>query len=102
MNRKLNVSRATARGATAVARVAFDEHVDDCQKCQPHLCQAAETLWRAVCLAALKSEHADAGGTVAAVLAGAETVGHPADQTISQAVAANATARAMMGGNGYA
>lgn len=78
MDRKLDTS-ISAGGQTAAARALFDSHLNNCARCQPHLCATAETLWRAVCLSALKQQHADAGGTLAAVLAGGTpTEGHPA------------------------
>lgn len=79
MDRKLDTSTG-AGGATAVARSRFDSHLNNCARCQPHLCTTAEQLWRQVCLAALKQQHAGAGGTLAAVLAGGTPAeGHPAD-----------------------
>lgn len=78
MDRKLDTSTG-AGGSTAVARTRFDSHLNDCRACQPHLCATAEALWRHVCLTALKQRHENAGGTMAAVLAGgAPTEGHPA------------------------
>lgn len=77
MERKLDTSTG-AGGATAVARTRFDSHLNDCGACQPHLCPAAEALWRTVCLTALKQQHEAAGGTVAAVLNGPVVQGHPA------------------------
>lgn len=58
MERKLNV-RAEAGGATMNARLAFDAHLDTCRACEPHLCSVAEQLWRAVCLTALRQNHAN-------------------------------------------
>lgn len=43
-----------AGGATAVARTRFDDHLNTCGGCRPHMCLAAEALWRDVCLTALK------------------------------------------------
>ena len=77
MDRKLDTSTG-AGGATAVARVRFDSHLNDCRACQPHLCADAEQLWRQVCLTALKQRHEAAGGTLAAVLDGPAVQGHPA------------------------
>jgi hypothetical protein len=79
IGRKLDTSTG-AGGAVAVARNTFDTHLNGCADCQPHLCHQAEQLWRTVCLTALKQQHAGAGGTLAAVLAGGTPAeGHPAD-----------------------
>lgn len=55
-DRKLDTSTG-AGGAVAVARTKFDDHLNACADCQPHLCHVAERLWRDTCLAALRSEH---------------------------------------------
>jgi hypothetical protein len=55
MNRKLDTSLNSLDPATVIARVDFDDHLNDCARCQPGLCPKAEPLWRAVCLAALKA-----------------------------------------------
>ena len=57
LDRKLDVSTG-AGGAVAVKRTQFDQHISACPDCQPHLCHLAESLWRTVCLTALRADHA--------------------------------------------
>lgn len=58
---KLDVSSG-AGGPVAVRRNRFDQHLNDCPQCQTgaRLCDTAETLWRRVCLAAMRARQADA------------------------------------------
>lgn len=65
--RKLNVTTG-AGGAVMVKRNRFDAHIDSCRDCQPHMCHTAESLWREVCLAALRQQaaHPVASGTTEA------------------------------------
>lgn len=58
---RLNVSTG-AGGPVAVRRNRFDQHLNDCPQCQTGaaLCGTAESLWRAVCIAALRARQADA------------------------------------------
>lgn len=55
---KLNVSTG-AGGEVTVRRNRFDQHIDHCTTCTGGLCSTAQSLWRAVCLAAVR--HAKAG-----------------------------------------
>lgn len=77
MDRKLDTSTG-AGGATAVARTRFDDHLNHCRACQPHMCSLAQQLWRQVCLAAIKQLDTAEGGILAAVMRGAVAEGHPA------------------------
>jgi hypothetical protein len=54
-NMRLNVSTG-AGGLVAVMRSRFDSHVDTCADCRPALCPLALTLWRAVCVQAMRSQ----------------------------------------------
>lgn len=57
---KLNVSSG-AGGPVAVRRNRFDQHLNDCPQCQTgaRLCATAESLWRGVCITALRARQAD-------------------------------------------
>lgn len=55
MERKLNVSTG-AGGVVMIKRTRFDSHISDCPDCLHKLCQVAEQMWRAVCIAALRSQ----------------------------------------------
>lgn len=57
--RKLDTS-LSANNAVAMKRVQFDRHLNECQDCRPGMCHQAETLWRAVCLTALRTQAAPA------------------------------------------
>lgn len=52
--RKLDVSLNASSLDVAELRGKFDAHVDECTDCQPALCFQAQTLWRNVCLGALR------------------------------------------------
>lgn len=55
MSAFIDTSSSSADRATATARLDFDKHMDTCNRCRPQLCETAETLWRAVSLAALRA-----------------------------------------------
>lgn len=61
MERKLDTSTG-AGGRTAVARVRFDSHLDHCTRCRAGLCTTAQTLWRSVCINALRAHREGAAG----------------------------------------
>ena len=63
MERKLNVSSG-AGGLVSVKRARFDAHVNECGSCQPNLCVTAQTLWRAVCVTALRVQQQHTPGGV--------------------------------------
>lgn len=52
---RLNVSTG-AGGLVAVKRARFDAHIDTCNDCRPALCATGNTLWRAVCVQAMRSQ----------------------------------------------
>lgn len=52
--RKLDTTGA-GRPDVANLRNVFDQHIDRCPDCEHHLCPVAQSLWRSVCLAALRS-----------------------------------------------
>lgn len=52
--RKLD-TRGTDNPEVAHRRNLFDAHIDQCTECQPNICRVAETLWRDVCLTALRT-----------------------------------------------
>lgn len=56
MNQRLNVSTG-AGGRTTVRRNAFDQHLNTCAPCQSgaSICATAESMWRRVCIAALRA-----------------------------------------------
>lgn len=47
---------------TAHRRNLFDQHMDRCANCQSQVCLVAQSLWRAVCLAALRNHVTPKGG----------------------------------------
>lgn len=53
-NRKLNVTMLSPHKTVRDLRARFNLHIDHCDSCQPSICWDAQTLWRAVCLEALK------------------------------------------------
>lgn len=54
-DRKLDTS-ISANKSVADLRVKFDRHLDDCADCQPRLCHMGESLWRSVCLTAMRTQ----------------------------------------------
>lgn len=55
MSAFIDTSSSSTDRATATARLNFDKHMDTCNRCRPQLCEAAEALWRTVCLTALRA-----------------------------------------------
>jgi len=51
--RKLDVSTG-AGGEVTVRRNRFDQHLNHCTTCTGGMCSTAQSLWRAVCLAAVR------------------------------------------------
>lgn len=37
-------------------RALFNDHINTCKDCQPTMCFRAQTLWRDVCLTALRAD----------------------------------------------
>lgn len=53
--RRLAVHPYASNKEVASKRRRFDAHISGCADCQPALCFQAQTLWRDVCLTALKA-----------------------------------------------
>lgn len=53
--KRLVVSASSPDPDVARKRREFDRHIEGCSDCQPALCFQAQTLWRGVCLTALKA-----------------------------------------------
>lgn len=54
-NRRLDVSVDSPDEDVAAKRREFDAHLDSCMSCTPFLCPKANTIWREVVFAALRS-----------------------------------------------
>lgn len=54
--RKLDVSTG-AGGMVTVRRNVFDSHLSSCPDCEMNLCTRAQSLWRNVCVEALKAKN---------------------------------------------
>lgn len=54
--RRPDVSTESVNPLVRHRRGAFDQHLDECQICQPALCPVADRLWRNVCIAALRAQ----------------------------------------------
>lgn len=54
MRQKMNTSTG-AGGSVAVARVRFDNHLNDCRSCEKNLCDTAQSLWRNVLIVAMRA-----------------------------------------------
>lgn len=52
---RLNVSTTSPYPPVAHRRKLFDQHVDTCHNCQPSLCDVAQSLWRGLCMSALRA-----------------------------------------------
>jgi len=53
-DRKLNVTTGSPHPSVRQQRTIFDRHIDNCDNCQPSWCWDAQTMWRALCLEALR------------------------------------------------
>lgn len=51
----------SADGPAATERSIFDTHIDQCEGCTVRLCWEAQTLWRNVCMTAIRA-NAPKGG----------------------------------------
>jgi len=51
---KLDVTLGSPHSSVRVMRLVFDQHTDTCTDCQPSLCWPAQTMWRRLCLTALR------------------------------------------------
>jgi hypothetical protein len=56
--RRLDVRADSPYPAVAHRRQQFDQHVTGCDDCQPALCSTANSMWRALCLSALRQQQA--------------------------------------------
>jgi len=52
--RRLDVSTSSEHLAVSQKRVGFNRHISECADCQPSFCHRANSLWRDLCLTALR------------------------------------------------